>query len=79
MVNVHVSLDCKRLPGVPDARTLFNGPVRWPVKRPAKCASVHEQAADKADGVPGKRLLFTKRPHHLPAGILQEFCLARAQ
>ena len=37
--------NCNRLPGTPDAR-----------KRPAMCASAHEQAADKADGVPGKRL-----------------------
>ena len=37
--------NCNRLPGAPDAR-----------KRPAMCASAHEQAADKADGVPGERL-----------------------
>jgi len=38
--------NCNRLPGAPDAR-----------KRPAMCACAHEQAADKADGVPGERLL----------------------
>ena len=37
--------NCNRLPGAPDAR-----------KRPAMCASAHEQAADKADRVPGERL-----------------------
>ena len=44
-LKVQIPPDCKRLPGAPDAR-----------KRPAKCASAHEQAADKADGVPGERL-----------------------
>ena len=47
--------NCNRLPGASDAR-----------KRPAMCASAHEQAADKADGVHGERLRIIE--HLTPPG-----------